>query len=439
MQISDIKLKLMKNLILSAMILTATSAVYGETWTYADCVNYAREHSISLQKSRISEETAGYDLEESKAQWQPTLDFGTSHSYVNTPFQSGTKNAYNSNYAFNAGWTVWNGGVRENTIKQNELRKEIAALNTGDIMRTLETDLLQVYLNILYAKESISIYAEAEKVSLAQAERGKALMESGRMSRVDYSRLKDQYEQDHYAYINAQTTFDTRRMELKKLLELGLDSTIDPADVEWTAEQVLATLPDVQESYQMALHTDLQLRGLALQQDSSDLDEKIARAGRAPKIALNAGVGTGYYAPGGSFGNGLKQGLNEQLGVSLSLPIFDNGKTKAAVARAKAGKLNAQLDIDQRQTDLAQTVENWYIDTRSAQAKFIAARSSLESALLTDELTNEQFALGYVNTVELMTAHNAYIEAQHTLLQSKYMAMLGQKMIEFYRTASITL
>lgn len=49
------------------------------------------------------------------------------------------------------------------------------------------------------------------------------------------------------------------------------------------------------------------------------------------------------------------------------------------------------------------------------------------------------FRLGYVNTVELMNAHSAFIEAQYSLLQAKYMALLGQKMIEFYRTAKVTL
>ncbi len=38
-----------------------------------------------------------------------------------------------------------------------------------------------------------------------------------------------------------------------------------------------------------------------------------------------------------------------------------------------------------------------------------------------------------------MSAHNDLIEARHSLLQAKYMAILGQKMIEFYRTSTITL
>lgn len=201
----------------------------------------------------------------------------------------------------------------------------------------------------------------------------------------------------------------------------------------------MAALPPITESCALARDTDLRIKGLELESEASEVDVAIARAGRSPRLTLNAGAGTGYAAPGGAFGTALKRGWNESLGLTLSIPILDNKKTKTAVARAKVQQMDAQLDIDQRLTELDQTVENWYIDTRSAQSRYTAAEQQLESARLTDELTNERFELGYVDTVELMTAHNSYVEAQHTLLQAKYMAMLGQKMIEFYRNATVTL
>ena len=82
----------MKYYILStAMMLTATMASSQTTWTYADCVAYAREHNISLQKSRLAEETSASDLEEAKAQWQPSLDFSTSHTLSNAPWTEDRK------------------------------------------------------------------------------------------------------------------------------------------------------------------------------------------------------------------------------------------------------------------------------------------------------------------------------------------------------------
>ena len=57
-----------------------------QQWTFSDCVDYARQHNISLQKSRLSEQSAAYDLEAAKGQWQPTLDFATTQGYTNTPW-----------------------------------------------------------------------------------------------------------------------------------------------------------------------------------------------------------------------------------------------------------------------------------------------------------------------------------------------------------------
>lgn len=425
--------------ILPAVLMSGHVAASDDVWNYAECVAYAKVHNISLRKLMLNEQTAEYNLEEARAQWQPSLDFSTSHGFTNMPWGENTKNTYNGQLGLNAGWTVWNGGEREKSIERDKLDTQISRLDTEDALRTIETDLLQVYLNILYARESISIYEEAEALSLAQAERMRQLMEAGRASRVDYAQLKAQHEQDLYELVNARGTYDMRRMELKKLLELGIDRDVELADVEVTAAQIMAELPPMDESYRLAVETDLKLRGLQLEEDGAGLDVEIAKAGGRPRISLNAGVGTGYYAPGGAFGDQVKRALNENIGLTLAIPILDNKRTKTAVARAKVQQLNARLDSDLRLTELAQAVENWYIDTRSAQSRFLAAQQQLESAQASDELTNEQFALGLVNPVELMTAHNNLVEARQALLRSKYMALLGRKMIEYYRTSTVEL
>ena len=436
--LKDIRMK--TRITTTLFLFTLLSAAAGDgVWSYAECVEYTRSHNISLQKLKLAEQTSEYNLEEARAQWQPTLDFNTSHNYANLPFGKENKNTYNGQVGFNAAWTVWNGGEREKTIERDKLNTQISKLDTEDALRSLDTDLLQVYLNILYSREAITIYEEAERLSHATADRMKQLMEAGRASKVDYAQLKAQHEQDYYNLVNARGTYDSRRMELKKLLELGIDHDIKLADLEISAEQVLRALPPIDESYRLAVATDIKIRGLKLEEDGAEIDIDIAKASGRPKISLNAGVGTSYFAPGESFGKQLKQSINENIGLTLSIPIFDNKRTKTAVARAELQKINARLDAEQRQTDLAQLVENWYIDTRSAQSRFEAAVVQLESAETSNELTNEKFELGLVDPLELMSAHNNLTEARQALLQAKYMALLGQKMIEYYRTSKVTL
>lgn len=424
-------------LMLPALVLGLSEPLSADTWSYAECVEYAREHNIDLQKSRLSGEAAAYTLDESKGLWQPTLDFSTSHGFTNSPWGMGNRNSYSGNYELSAAWTVWNGGVRENTISRDKLLLDRSRLTTGALFRSLETDLLQVYINLLYAREAINICESAEQLSAAQADRGRQLMKGGRMSRVDYAQLASQWEQDKYATVAAKATYETRCMELKQLLQLGLDSTVEPSEVDWSDEQVLASLPPMDESYALARSIDLQIEGLELDRRAADYDVRIAQAGRLPKISLSASAGTGSYSPGEPFGVSMKRGLNERVGVAVSVPILDGRRTRTATARAKIAREEAQLSIDDRETQLQQTIENWYTDTSSAQSRYRAAISQLSSASLTDSLTAERFSLGYINPVELLTAHNSLTEARHAVLQAKCMAMLGQKMIQYYRTAKV--
>jgi outer membrane protein len=417
------------------------SASAQQQWSYQDCVDYARDHNISLQQSRLAGESSQYSLEAARAQWAPSLNFSTSQGYVNTPFAKDgvNKNAYSSNYGLNAGWTVWDGGSRENNIKRSELQTNIAELTTNDLFRTLETDILSLYINILYAKEAITINEDAVVVSKEQMDRAESLMNSGRLSKVDYQQFVAQYEQDRYAVVNAQGTYDTQRMQLKKLLELGISQSMELEPCEWTAEEVLAQAAPIEESYQLALITDAQLQAKKLEIESAELDQKIAKSSKYPQIALNAGVGTGYNAPVSAFGDQMKWGWNENIGVSVSVPILDNKKTKVAVAQARIDKLNAELDQAARENELAQTVEGWYVDLQTAQARYISGVEQVKSVELSDTYVNEQFKVGKVNTVELLQAHSNLLSARRELLQAKYMAMLSQKMIEYYRTASVTM
>lgn len=409
------------------------------TWSFSDCVDYARTHNITLLKTELAGRTAAIGLDEAKGAWQPTLDFATSQQYGNYPWGDPNHNSYNGSYSLNASWTVWDGGARQASIRRSGLENEIADLNTGEQYRSLERQLLEVYLNILYARESIAIYEEAVKLSEAQERRMYALWQSGKASRVDYSQLKSQYEQDRYALVNARGVYDSRRMELKKILEIGLDDNFEISGITWDDELLLAELPDMTDSYLLAIDNDLQLRGLQLSCDVADEDIRIARAGNMPRVSLSGSVGTGSSYPGLSFGSSMKRNFGEQLGLTLSLPIFDARKTKSAVAKAKVQKLNADLDIESRRTELAQLVENCYIDTRSAQSRYTAAIEQQEAARLSAELTNEQFELGLINPVELMTAHNTLVEARHTVLQARFMTLLGLKLIEYYRTATVSL
>ena len=409
-------------------------------WSYSDCVEYARANNISLRQSQLSEETAAISLEKARAQWQPSLDFGTNQGYSNAPWAKGNSNAYTSSYNLNASWTLWDGGRRESDIRRSQTDVERSRYASDNVMRNIRTELLSTYINILYCKETIAVNSELAEVSRAQADRARQMMESGKISLVDYQQLETQAEQDSYNVVSATAQLNSARLQLKKLLELGIDTDIDVRPCDFTEAEVTASLPPIDESYQLALSTDALLRYNELSTEMADEDIKAARSSGYPQLSLGAGIGTGYYSNStGGWGTQMKQGFNENIGLSVSVPIFDRKTTKTAVAQAKVNKLSSQLDTEARRIEVAQTLESWYIDMESSRMRYTAGLQSLKSAKLSDELANEKFKVGYVEPTELLQSHSAVVEAQRELLQAKYMSVLARKMVEFLRTGDVTL
>lgn len=442
-------------LTLAQQVAESDSLQLPQSWSYNECIEYAKANNIDLRQSLLNRELGGYDLEAAKGQWLPTFNFSTSHRLSNYPSPSGgnftydegngtlnsvSKNTYNGSYGITGAWTIFNGNQRRNNIKRSELQNDIYDMTVAQTSNSIETQVLNYYLQILYAREAIDIAKQTLEVSEAQMERGEQLMQAGRMSRVDYVQLESQYQSDKYNVVTAESTYETRKMQLKQLLELGIDYDMQIDSIVFDDEMILQPLPDKTDIYNTAIAWLPEIQQSALQQEMSELDIKIAKSGYMPTISLSGSLGTGSNSSSDySFGSQMKHNFNEQIGVTLSVPIFDGKQTKTEVAKAQVSRLNTIFDYRSLLNDVAQTIETAYLDARNSQAQYVSGKESVKSAELTDELTNEQFELGLVNTIDLLSSHNSLLTARLQLLQAKYMALLNLKMLDYYQHKGITL
>ena len=410
-------------------------------WTFSQCLDYAYSNNISLQRLVLDNQSDDATLEQSKAQWPPPLGFSTPQGYINyaSPSENQTANVYSGSYGLNASWTVFNGNNRRNQIKYDEMQQRISALGIDEQRYTLQTEILSKYLNILYAKEAIAIARKNVEVSKYQMERAEALMNSGKLSRVDYSQIESQWHTDRYSLTAAETNLASAKMALKSLLELNITTDFDVAGIDFNDAEIAAELPRKTTVFETACSWMPALQRYKLAGEAEQYSIDIARGGYYPSVVLNAGVGTSNTSGSGYLGTQLKARLNEQISVTVSVPILDQKKNKTAVANARIALLNADLDYQEAVTSLSQTIESVYIDAENAQAKYESCAEKLTSAALTDELVNEQFALGLVNTLDLLNAHSSLLTAQQELLQAKYLTILNKRLLNFYQTQQISL
>ena len=228
-------------------------------------------------------------------------------------------------------------------------------------------------------------------------------------------------------------------MALKSLLELNITTDFDVAGIDFNDAEIAAELPRKTTVFETACSWMPALQRYKLAGEAEQYSIDIARGSYYPSVVLNAGVGTSNTSGSGNLGTQLKDRLNEQISVTVSVPILDQKKNKTAVEKARIAQLNADLDYQEAVTSLSQTIESVYIDAENAQAKYESCAEKLTSASLTDELVNEQFALGLVNTLDLLNAHSSLLTAQQELLQAKYLTILNKRLLNFYQTQQISL
>ena len=437
----------------SGQMQASDSVAIPARWDLQSCIDYALQQNISIRRNRINAQSTQVDVKTAKAALFPSLSFSSSQNLVNRPYQesssiisgsevlkSSNKTTYNGNYGLNAQWTVYNGSKRLKTIEQEKLNNRVADLDVATSENDIRQSIAQTYIQILYAAESVKVNENTLQVSEAQRDRGKQLLDAGSIARSDYAQLEAQVSTDRYQLVTAQATLQDYKLQLKQLLELDGENEMNIYLPALSDENVLAPLPTKRDVYISALSLRPEIEASKLNVEASELGINIAKSSYFPTISLSAGIGTNHTSGSDfTFGEQVKNGWNNSIGLSVSVPIFNNRQTKSAVQKAKLQYETSMLSLLDEQKALYKTIESLWLDANSAQQRYAAANEKLKSTQISYELISEQFNLGMKNTVELLTEKNNLLQAQQEQLQAKYMAILNTQLLKFYQGDQLAL
>ena len=157
-------------------------------------------------------------------------------------------------------------------------------------------------------------------------------------------------------------------------------------------------------------------------------------------MILSASIGTNNSSgQQKTFGAQLKGNLSNALGLTLSMPIFDQLQTRTAIRKAKFAKLDKELSLQAEEKKLYSSVEKYWLDATTSQQQYVYAKKNRESMQESYDLVSEQFNLGLKNIVALTTSKNNLLQAEQQLLQTKYTALFNYAMLNFYAGEDIRL
>ena len=437
-----------KTLVAAAIMMAAPIYANAKQWSLKECIDYALENNISLQKTRLQKESAIEDIKQSTSALLPSLSFSSSQNVTYRPWPESNRATvangyvetsvdkvyYNGSYGLNANWTVWNGNRNYNQIKLNKITAQQAELDSAYTANSIQEQIAQLYVQILYSHEAVNVCKKTLEVSTLNENRGKEFVSVGKMSKSDLSQLTSQRAKDEYSVVEAEGNLRNFKRQLKQLLQITNDEEFDVTIPNTSDEMALQTIPAMNSVYASALNTRPEIKNAQIGIESSDLSIKMAKAQRMPTIGLSANAMTNTTSMSDNeWGTQLKNNFDVAGGLTLSVPIFDNRQTKTAIRKAKIQKQEYQLDLLDKQTTLYSTIENYWTQANTNQSMYKAAKESTKSAQVSYDLLSEQFRLGLKNTVELMTGMSNLLNAQQNELQSKYLTILNISMLNFYK------
>lgn len=453
-------MKVRRLLLIAATVVTATLPVAAQdttamakpaVWSLQNCIDYAKQQNITIKRNKVNAQTAAVSVAQAKAAREPSLSFSTNQGFTNRPFQessamvngsqvitSNNKNSYTGNYGLNAQMTLYDGGQTSNNIKLQKINSQIADLAVTSSEMSIEEEITKLYVQILYSMETIKQDEEQIALSTASADRARALFNEGVLNKADVAQLDAQSANDKYQLVADQATLDNYKLQLKQLLELDGDEELNIVVPNLDGD-VTATLPSKRDVYNAALELRPEVKSNKLSMDASDLSIKIAKAGKLPTLSLSAGMTTLSMSNNGNFFDQLKRQWNNTIGLSLSVPILDRRSTKTAVEKAQLEKQSSYLQLLDTQKTLWKSIEGYWQEATSAQARYKAAKEQAESVRTSYDLTSEQFRLGMKNIIELLTDQKNLSSANQKVLQAKYMEVLNASLLKYYGGEAIDL
>lgn len=412
-------------------------------WNLQDCLDFAIKNNITINTFRLQQASAQQDLLGAKAAMEPDLA-GAASGYLTYRKQvngsggfGGRKITENGIYSLNSSIIVYQGGYLRNNIREKQLLTQTAGLDILQQENDLTLNVTQAFLNILLARENIIYLQDLVNTSGEQVKQAQQKYDVGTIALKDLVQLQAQNANDKYSLVTAQNTHRQNIISLKQLLQLP--SAVDFQVQEPDTLVSKALVPDLREVQQQALAIRPEVKIGDINVDIARTDLQLAKSGFRPTLTGSGSIGASHSGGDPGILQQLDNSFYQQIGLSLSIPIFTRRVVRTNVEKARIQIDQAQLDQKNIKNNLSLQVEQAYVNVVNAQGQYDAAVEQVTATKESYRIASEQLKVGAITTVDYLIQKNAYTQAYQQYVQAKYNAALTIRIYDFYRGVPIKL
>lgn len=455
-----------------------------QKWNLKQCVDYALANNISVKQADVQARFDKLTHQQSILAIYPRLNsqhsggyqFGRSIDPTSNEFT--TSEIFFTNHSLDVGLDLFNWFSKRNTAEANKYLAQASAAKWEKAKNDVALNVANAYLAALLNKEQINI----SKVQLAQSREQmnniKKQVDAGALPELNYAESETQYATDSSNVITAQTNYILSLLQLKALLNFDADKPfdIDTPPVETIPVQPLADL-DPAIVYQSALENLPQQKINSLNVKAGEKNVAVAKAAMYPSLSFFGGLSSRYSnaqkliptdyevinqevgavdingkpypvmtpvrQPTGfdknTYFRQLSNNFSQNIGLGLSIPIFNGNSARINWQKAKLNLEGQQLAQDQDAQTLKQDIYQAHTNAVAAIEKFNASRIAVTSAQKAYDFAKKRFDVGLLQPIDLITNQNNLFRAKINLVSAQYDYVFKMKLLEFYKGLGLTL
>jgi outer membrane protein TolC len=306
----------------------------------------------------------------------------------------------------------------QSVFNWNYIQKERAAAQSLKAAAYSYQDARELVV-LITGNAYLEAIAEAARVETAEAQvrtaqtlydRSVDQQKAGVSPAIDTLRAQVELQSRQQQLIVARNDFAKQKLALSRIIGLALGQEFILTD---KAPYDMLVPPTLEESLRRAYAARADYQAALAQARAAELSRRAASAELYPTFDLEGDFGDIGVNPGTSNGTFHVAG-------TLTVPIFQGGKTHADVLQAEAELRQAKARLEDLRGQIDNDVRTALLDLNAASDQVQVARSTVDLAEQTLTQAQDRFTAGVTDNLEVVQAQESVASAHENYISSLY-------------------
>lgn len=381
--------------------------------TLDEAIKQALLHQPNLASATAQKDAAKQVLRQAQSAFLPSLT--AQYSHQETYSYSSKADTKNSSLVNRQGdlvlsYQLFDSGQRAATEQGARAGLRSASYAESDEQQTVIYGVASAFYTALRDTALVKVSSSQVDRSQAAYDLMKAQVQAGA------SAIKDQYQAEadlanaKVSLLEAQNNADIAKTQLKEAIGIESDAVLDLNDVP-TVEGSTTEIQPLKTFLDLAYSTRADLKETEQLVSQQRAAVRLARASNSLAVSVTAGV-TGIFVPDNS--------NNRSVGLTVSLPVFDGGYSRSAIAQAEATLRVTEATLKAKRISVATGVEQAYRNVTKARATVPASATAQHAAQVNYDaaLASRKEEVGTI--IDVINAQSQLVQAQTNYVNAMY-------------------